>query len=288
MLLVPFATLEQKGDLMHEEDRLDKFERKAQRWKEERLEKDSERFRVVQGVFDESTLMVLYKFLNKGVLEELFGTINSGKEANVYYGKAPNGDEYAVKVYRTVASVFKRINEYIAGDRRFKRYKKNSYAIIYTWARKEFSNLKRMEKAGMPVPKPIEVEKNVLIMGFLGRDGLAFPLIRETEVENPDKQYKSIIDDIKKLYEEAGLVHGDLSEYNLMFDPDEQQYYVIDVSQAVLTSNPRADLYLYRDLTNVNNYFEGLGVTTISRDTLFKQITGRKPSPALALDVEGN
>ncbi len=265
----------------------DIFERRIEREKVKRKEKDTERFKVVEGVFDESTLMVLYKFFNKGILEELYGVINSGKEANVYYGLDPNEKEVAVKIYRTVASVFKRISEYIKGDRRFKKIKKNTYAIIYTWARKEYANLHRMIEAGVPVPEPIEVEKNVLIMSFLGRNGIPFPLMKVEEPLNPIEVYNSLIDDIKKLYWKAKLVHGDLSEYNLMIDPEKQKYYVIDVSQAVLTSNPRADLYLYRDITNINNYFSSLDVNIVERDRLFKQITKRKPSLDLKLEVGG-
>ena len=271
-----------------EEDRFEEiYEKKVLREKIKRKEKDTNRFKVVEGVFDEATLMVLYKFFNKGILDELYGVINSGKEANVYYGLDLQERELAVKIYRTVASVFKRISEYIKGDRRFKKIKKNTYAIIYTWARKEFANLNRMKEAGVPVPDPIAVEKNVLIMSFLGRNGVSFPLMKDHAPNNPEEIYNALIDDIKKLYWNAKLVHGDLSEYNLMLDPDEQKYYVIDVSQAVLTSNPRADLYLYRDITNINNYFSSLDVTIIDRDKLFKQITKRKPALDLKLDVDG-
>jgi len=62
---------------------------------------------------------------------------------------------------------------------------------------------------------------------------------------------KSFPQILKKLYRECGLVHADLSEYNLLWWRD--QVWVIDVSQSVDITHPAALEFLYRDSTNVVN-----------------------------------
>ena len=62
----------------------------------------------VEEVFDQSTRMVLFKFLNNGVLNEVSGVISAGKEARVYWGKTKEGEERAVKIYLTSSAEFKR------------------------------------------------------------------------------------------------------------------------------------------------------------------------------------
>src|SRR4030042_2539216 len=71
----------------------------------------------LEEVFDQSTRMVLYHFLNSGVLDEVHGVVNAGKEARVYWGKTKEGKELAVKIYLTSSADFKKgMQKYIEGD----------------------------------------------------------------------------------------------------------------------------------------------------------------------------
>ncbi len=227
----------------------------------------------VEEVFDQSTLMVIYDFLNKGILDEIHGVVKSGKEARVYWSKNKEGKELAVKVYLTSSAEFlKGMRKYIEGDNRFKGVKRDTRSLIFTWAQKEFRNLQQAIRAKVHVPEPIAVEKNVLVMGFIGENGVSAPSLREKPVNNPEKVYSQLLASLKRLYRKAKLVHGDLSEYNIMLWKGKP--VIFDVSQAVPTSHPMADFLLRRDLANVNRFFGRLGVEAVPAEEAFKQVVG--------------
>ena len=89
------------------------------------------------------------------------------------------------------------------------------------------------------------------------------------------KIYQEILEELRKIVCKAGLVHGDLSEYNVMVKPD-LDIVVIDVSQAVELSHPNAVDFLIRDIRNINRFFrEEVGIEDIVDDNeLFE---GLKP-----------
>ena len=227
----------------------------------------------VEEVFDKSTLMVIYNFLNKGIIDELHGVVNAGKEARVYWSKNREGKELAVKIYLTSSAEFlKGMRKYIEGDKRFKGVKRDTRSLIFTWAQKEFRNLQQAKMARVSVPEPIAVEKNVLVMDFIGKNGVSAPSLREQPVENPEKVYSQILVGLKRLYRKAKLVHGDLSEYNIMVWKGKP--VIFDMSQAVPTSHPMADFLLHRDLTNLNRFFSRLDVEVVPVEEAVRQVVG--------------
>jgi len=125
--------------------------------------------------------MSVLELKSRGCLKSLKGVVSAGKEARVYWAKDPEGRDLAVKIYLTLTSEFRRsMIKYLAGDPRFEEYKGLSpKKLIYLWARKEFSNLRRMYEAGIRVPEPKCLEKNVLVMEFIGFDGKRAPLLKE-------------------------------------------------------------------------------------------------------------
>ncbi len=226
----------------------------------------------IEEVFDQSTRMVLYHFLSSGVLHEVHGVVSAGKEARIYWGKSPEGEERAVKIYLTSSAEFKRgMMMYIEGDYRFKSVKRDTRSLISTWAQKEFRNLGPAQKAKVPVPKPIAVERNVVVMEFVGQDGVSAPSLKELQPEDPEKTYKQLLTYMKRLYKKADLVHGDLSEYNLMVFRG--RLVLFDMSQSVPKSHPLAKSLLERDITNVNRFFSRLGVKIFSTQEVYRKVT---------------
>lgn len=227
----------------------------------------------LEEVFDQSTRMVLYHFLSKGVIDEVHGVVNAGKEARVYWGKNKEGKELAVKIYLTSSAEFlKGMRKYIEGDRRFKNVKHDTRSLIFAWAQKEFRNLEQATRAKVRVPKPIAVKNNVLVMEFIGEDGVSAPSMKEQPPRDPQKVYSLLLTYLERLYRKADLVHGDLSEYNIMMWKGKP--VIFDVSQAVPTSHPMAEFLLRRDLENVNRFFSRLGVKVISVDEAYKEVAG--------------
>ena len=239
--------------------------------------KRSEEYEALEEVFDRSTLMTIYDFLNKGIIDQIFGAVKAGKESKLYWGKDKDGNTLAIKIFLTISSEFKRgMIPYIEGDPRFKRVKRDTRSLVYAWAQKEYRNLTQAVKAGVKVPKPIDVNHNVLIMEFIGNNGESAPVLRETEIKNPQRVYRQILGSMRKLYKKAKLVHGDLSEYNIMLWKN--QPVLFDVSQAVPLEHPMADQLLRRDLGNVNIYFKRLGVEVLSAEEAYNKVTGNGKS----------
>jgi len=254
-----------------------RLEKEEKEYETEQLmkEKRSEEYEVLEEVFDRSTLMVIYDFMNAGVIDRIFGVVQSGKEARVYWGKDKNGNELAIKIYLTVSAEFRKgMLKYIEGDPRFKNVKRDTRSLIFTWAQKEFKNLELAMAAGVRVPKPIAVRNNVLIMEFIGENGVSAPTLKEQPPEDPEHIYRTILVYMKRLYQRAELVHGDLSEYNVMVWNGRP--VIIDVSQAVPLSHPLADQLLNRDINNINRFFSRLGVNVLSPNEIYRRITGGK------------
>lgn len=260
---------------MVDESRADKrlLERERRFEKEYKMKiKRSEEYEALEEVFDKPTLMLIYRMLNKGVLYEVGGVVSAGKESRVYYGKARDR-EVAIKIYLTGSAEFRKgMMPYILGDYRFSNIKKDVRSIISLWARKEFVNLREFWRAKVPVPEPIHVDRNVLVMSFIGEGGIRAPLLSEIEPPNPAETYERLIEIVRLMIKEAGLVHGDLSEYNVMIYGDEP--YIIDVSQSLPLSHPLARNLFVRDIGNINRFFSHLGVKVVNEEKLLEELMG--------------
>jgi len=236
-------------------------------------DKDREDFQVIEEVFDRLTLQGMYRLLKRGVIGKLHGVMKAGKEARVYYATAPDGAELAVKIYYTHTAEFRKgMIQYIQGDPRFGRVRRSPRSLIYTWTQKEFNNLQLCEEAGVNSPRPIEFNRNILVMTFIGENGEPAPLLREQEPQDPQAFYEAVLDGMRLLWQRAGLAHGDLSEYNIM--NYKEAPVIFDVSQAMLTVHPMANMLIERDIDNVNGYFRRLDADTRDPEELKEWITG--------------
>ncbi|HMK93830.1 MAG TPA: serine protein kinase RIO [Candidatus Limnocylindrales bacterium] len=227
----------------------------------------------VEEVFDQATRMVIFDLLNSGVIYEVNGVVSSGKEARVYWATDKEGKDLAVKIYLTSSAEFKKgMLKYIEGDPRFKEVKRDTRSLIAVWAQKEFRNLKEASEAKVHVPKPVAVKRNVLVMEFIGKEGVSAPSLKEDAPARPEQVYRLLVTYLKRLYQKAKLVHGDLSEYNIMMWKGRP--VIFDMSQAVSIEHPMADFMLMRDLTNLNRFFSRLNVNVYSVEELHKLVVG--------------
>jgi RIO kinase 1 len=227
--------------------------------KEEKRRKDEDLLKTVEEVFDAFTLQALYKLINKKVIDVLYGVVDTGKESRVYWAKSPQGEDLAVKIFLTSTREFKKtVLQYIDGDPRFEKIRRDTRHIVYAWALKEFKNLERAYEVGVSVPRPIAVHKNIIVMTFIGENGVPAPLLKDAEVGDYEEMFWRVVDNIKALYRKARIVHADLSEYNIMVWKENPVFF--DFGQAVLTSHPNADLFLERDVKNIVSFFKKRGV----------------------------
>ena len=258
------------------------------RWRKKK--KRSEDYKTVDAVIDQNTAKELKRLQTKGFLSSITGTIASGKEAGVFLAElGSEGIEYCkafsitspivVKIFRTSTLNFKRIISYIHGDMRFRKHSRKTRQIINLWAEKEYSNLQRSSEAEIHVPKPILIKNNILLMELLGKDGEPYPLLRYTPEAVTLQFLTQILNQIKLLFQRAGLVHADLSPYNILIG-DEIAYF-IDMSQSVLVTHPKAFEFLYRDLRNVLSFFSGKGFDIPDEKILFDEVTKDYPDKNL-------
>ncbi|XP_072017607.1 serine/threonine-protein kinase RIO1-like [Amphiura filiformis] len=244
---------------------------------------DSDRVRVkdkadratMEQVLDPRTRMILFKMLNKKAISEINGCISTGKEANVYHATTPQGEHRAIKVYKTSILTFKDRDKYVSGEYRFRHgyCRHNPRKMVRTWAEKEMRNLIRLHSVGISCPEPILLRSHVLLMEFIGSDGWPAPLLKDVTLSESKARelYVECIQAVRQIYQEAKLVHADLSEFNMLFCND--KLYIIDVSQSVEHDHPHALEFLRKDCTNVTEYFRKNGVCTMTVRELFDFVT---------------
>ncbi len=223
-----------------------------------------ERLKVESEVFDKTSLIDLSKLMKKGIIQTVDYPVSTGKEANVFRATAADGSFIAVKIYKIETSHFFRRTEYLEGDPRFRRIKHSEKEIVKAFARKEFKNLEICEKAKVHAPKPYFLRNNILVMEFLGEGELPYPTMEMLGPEKPEKALKSILEDIRKMYR-AGLVHADLSGYNIL---NGRVPHLIDFSEGVVIGHPHSGKFLERDVKNILKFFAKFGLKKDLEKTL--------------------
>ncbi|ABP00958.1 predicted protein, partial [Ostreococcus lucimarinus CCE9901] len=248
------------------------------------LNKDKEDRATVEQALDPRTMLILFKMLSRETFTEIHGCVSTGKEANVYHARkdvvvgetgAREVTDFAVKVYKTSILVFKDRDRYVSGDWRWRNgySKKNPRKMVQTWAEKEMRNLIRLKEAGLRVPAVEMLRSHVLVMEFIGNDGIAAPRLRDADisVKKMRSLFTELIVDVRMMYQKCRLVHADLSEYNLLFH--DGHIWIIDVSQSVDQDHPRCLEFLREDLLHVIQYFAKQDVAVPTVRELFDFVT---------------
>jgi RIO kinase 1 len=237
-----------------DDKKIEKLEQKIDKSRTKNKRK-TEDHAAIGGVLDSFTNETLNTLKAKGVITEFVGILSAGKEANVYMAYGLGDIPLAIKIYKIDPQNTKWMKNYIIGDPRFKKIGTSTHKIIYTWCSKEFKNLMVLYKHNIPVPRPISAINNVLVMEFIGdENGTPAPRLKDADFDkDPLIELNLILSYIKKMYLEVKLVHGDLSEYNILYYKGKQ--VIIDVSQAVSIIHHSASIYLQRDVKNILNYY---------------------------------
>jgi len=224
----------------------------------ERRSMDQVRYRLNFTGYDVLALNVLVK---RGVIDSLGGEIGVGKEAEVHMA-LKGGSEVVLKFHREGKINFrsvKRSRDYI-GDRQ--HYSKLYVAKLA--AQREYNLLTELWDE-VRVPRPYAWNRHLIAMEKLkGRE------LSRTEIENdPRFIYNLIIDEVGRAYS-MGVVHADLSEFNVLLAEDELK--IIDWPQAVRTSHPEADRYLERDINNITSYFRRKYGLDVDVESVFSEV----------------
>jgi len=227
-----------------------------------------------EQVFDRETRFALTKLRQSGMFDSMEYPIAKGKEAIVFLAATSEGGKVAVKIYRIDTSNFVHMHDYLDGDPRFAGTSRHRFETILAWARKEYSNLVKFHEARVPVPRPLGFLRNIVVMEFFGEGNIAFSQLSHVGSEQPQKDYDFIIEQIKRIYQ-AGFVHSDLSEYNILVTDDGLK--ILDCAQAVLLAHPHAEEFLRRDVENITRYFRKQGAKEVDADAALAWVKDGKP-----------
>ena len=228
----------------------------------------------------------LQPFYSQDQIVDVNALVKGGKEANVYRCRAHTslGLEWiAAKVYRPrkfrnlrndaiyregrhlLTSEDGRPKSVNPRDLRVARAvgKKSLFGVEVrhtSWLMYEYTALQTLHSAGVPVPEPYGVGENAILMAYIGDAGRAAPTLHEVrlEAEEASNFFEQVLESIAVMLEN-GLVHGDLSAYNILYWRGEMTF--IDFPQVVNAhSNYSARSILYRDVARVCRYFARYGI----------------------------
>jgi len=190
--------------------------------------------------------LAINAFVKAEVLEAFGKPLGVGKEADVYDALNPKRGRIAVKFHRLGRISFRQT------------MRKRGYTTEHAgWlfqsrlaAEREFQALKLVFQHGVAVPEPLSQNRHVIVMGMIEGAELA----EYKEIPAPKRVLKEILRNIRKAYLKAGVVHADLSEYNVILKPD-MHILIIDWPQYVMKEHPNAQQLLTRDVTNILRFF---------------------------------
>ncbi len=194
-------------------------------------------------------LLALHALVEKNIISQLGPIIGKGKESDVYSCMDDNENIFALKIYRMGRRSFKNIKKYrdLIGER-------GHFSWLYVnrlAARKEFEALEKIYKLKLNTPNPIGYNRHIIVMEYLrGKE-----LVYYKSIDKPEYIFNKIIDQMRIIYQEANLVHGDLGEFNIVVD-EEGNILIIDWLQWVHSGHPNANFLLKRDIENLCNYFK--------------------------------
>jgi RIO kinase 1 len=250
----------------------------------------------------------LRSFYDQELIVDVQASVKGGKEASVYRcaGHPTTGAALlAAKVYRPRQfrnlrndAMYKEGRAVLTADGRPVKGsdhrvmralgKKTAFGqqVAHTsWLMYEYTTLERLHAAGGAVPKPFAVNDNALLMSYCGDEQMAAPALQSVQLDIDEAQalFGEVMRNIELMLQ-LGLVHGDLSGYNILYW--EGAITLIDFPQVASTANNRSAYpILRRDITRVCDYFAGQGVrrdAAAIADELWQRYAAQHPDDLAA------
>jgi RIO kinase 1 len=246
-------------------------------------------------------------FLEHDFVTDVVRRVKAGKEATVYVCSAhPNtGKQWlAAKLYREYSlRSSHNMSQYQQGRAQLdeegnapksrsgrpvhtpgKKSKRGKEAAQTSWVMHEFTLLEALHAQGADVPAPIEHAQHTLLMEYIGDEAGPAPTLNDVELEPHEAKalFDRVIFNVELLLG-LGWVHGDLSEYNILYH--QGRIVLIDFPQvADCRKNPKARALFERDIERVSRYFERAGHASdprqLARELWSKHVPDVNPDEA--------
>jgi len=216
----------------------------------------------------------LHGLVRRGLVERLGERIGLGKESLVYLAER-GGEIVAVKFHRIGVTSFRHIVRVRDYGLRFERLWWGARSIVS--AEREHRALEVLGKLGLRVPRAFGREHNAVVFEYI--EGV--DLYRARELEDPEGVLEGIVETARRAYQEAGIVHGDLSPYNVIVSraSGREEPYVIDWPQWLRSGDGRAMEVLRRDLGYIADFFRRRFGLEVDGDALLKRVVGGYGGP---------
>ncbi len=203
--------------------------------------------------------------VDDGLVDEVIRPLMSGKEADVFVVRCGSHIRCA-KIYKEPEkrgfkqAVLYQEGRKVRNSRRARAMQKGSRfgrkEQEHSWQTTEVDALYKLASAGVRVPKPYGCFDGVLLMELItDSDGLEAPRLNDISMssEQAIEDHSIVIQYIVKMLC-AGLIHGDLSEFNILVDEDGP--VIIDLPQVIdAAANNSAKMFLQRDVNRITDYY---------------------------------
>lgn len=210
-------------------------------------------------------VLAIKSLVKAGILEAMGDKIGEGKESEIYLGLAPQNKQIAVKFLRIGRTSFRhtaRVRAWTSG-RGVPWYIQSKIA-----AKREFEALRVLYEKGAYVPQPISYNRHVVVIEYI--DGIE--LYRKPMLRSPEEVLLKTLETIAVAYHRAQIVHGDLSEYNIIVRKDDETPLIIDWPQYVSSVEPHSKSLLKRDVEYVSRFFNKVYGVTMTPDMAFEYV----------------
>jgi RIO kinase 2 len=210
--------------------------------------------------------LAINALVRAGIIEAFGKSLGVGKEADVFDALNPKGERIAVKFHRLGRISFRQT------------LRKRTYTTEPTarWlyqsrlaAEREFQALTLLFPQKVAVPEPLSQSRHVVAMGMIEGAELS----NWKRLARPGRILKEILRNLRKAYLKAGVIHADLSEYNVILKPD-KRVLIIDWPQFVTKEHPNAEDLLKRDVQNILQYFRRKHMLGIDLQECLNYVTG--------------
>lgn len=212
------------------------------------------------------------ELIKYGAISDLVAEVNSGKEASIYVAHL-NGAPLIVKMFRLQLTSHNKAKRRRVG---------NPQTRATSFASAEYTKLSLAYLANIRVPTPALKVNNIILMSFIGENWIPAKQLRNVILEEPVEVFDEIVEQLKIMYQKAHLIHGDFSEYNILFH--DSKPYIIDFPQAIdmrLLSNRSEAGYkknlpiLKKDIDTICKYFEKEYYLETEYEEIYHYVAGK-------------
>jgi RIO kinase 2 len=217
--------------------------------------------------FDVLALNSLY---NKNIIAGAGRAKGVGKESDIYYAIDFEDKEVMLKINRTGRASFQHVKK--KRDFLDDKFHHSIFSVAEISATREYEILSKLQNQNLPIPRVLGHNRHMIVMEII--EGIE--LVNVKFPRKPIKLLEKIIEFAKTLYQKHGLVHADLTEYNILYDSNKDSMAVIDFPQAIKKDHPEALNFLERDFSHLLDFIgKKWGITTDEVGTVVDYIIGK-------------